>query len=49
MQAAMAENLATSDSNPNEDFNLAYKKWSDGRWGMIITGSLSVPLRIHKS
>jgi 2,4-dienoyl-CoA reductase-like NADH-dependent reductase (Old Yellow Enzyme family) len=48
MKAAMAENLATSDSNPNEDFNLAYSKWSDGRWGMIITGSLSVPLHIQQ-
>ncbi|RAH60334.1 FMN-linked oxidoreductase [Aspergillus piperis CBS 112811] len=41
-KAAMAENLATSDSNPNEDFNLAYSKWSDGRWGMIITGNVQV-------
>ncbi|KAL6230074.1 hypothetical protein BDW75DRAFT_234697 [Aspergillus navahoensis] len=41
-KAAMAENLATSDSNPNEDFNLAYSKWSYGGWGMIITGNVQV-------
>ncbi|KAL2850223.1 FMN-linked oxidoreductase [Aspergillus pseudoustus] len=41
-KAAMAENLATSDSNPNEDFNLAYNKWSDGGWGMIMTGNVQV-------
>jgi 2,4-dienoyl-CoA reductase-like NADH-dependent reductase (Old Yellow Enzyme family) len=48
MQAAMAENLAASDSNPNEDFNLAYNKCSDGGWGMIMTGPLSVTLRIQQ-
>ncbi|KAJ5987850.1 FMN-linked oxidoreductase [Penicillium waksmanii] len=41
-KAAMAENLATSDSNPNEKFNLAYNRWSDGGWGMIMTGNVQV-------
>lgn len=34
----MAENLAKSDNNPNEDFYQAYNRWSDGGWGMIVTG-----------
>lgn len=41
IQAAMAENLAKSDNNPNEDLNQAYKLWSEGGWGMIMTGELA--------
>ncbi|KAL3478343.1 FMN-linked oxidoreductase [Aspergillus californicus] len=37
-------NLATSDNSPNEDFNLAYNKWSDGGWGMIMTGNVQVDI-----
>ena len=34
----MTENLAKSDNNPNESFYQAYNWWSDGEWGMIVTG-----------
>ncbi|KAJ5822567.1 hypothetical protein N7447_004907 [Penicillium robsamsonii] len=40
----MAENLAQSNNNPNEDFNEAYNKWSEGGWGMIVTGNVQVDI-----
>lgn len=40
IQAAMAENLANSDNNPNKDLSRAYEAWSDAGWGMIMTGEL---------
>ncbi|KAJ6111783.1 hypothetical protein N7523_007844 [Penicillium sp. IBT 18751x] len=43
-KAAMAENLGKSDHNPNEDFYQAYSRWSDGGWGMIITGNVQVDI-----
>ncbi|KAJ5208403.1 hypothetical protein N7449_002782 [Penicillium cf. viridicatum] len=43
-KAAMAENLAKSDNNPNEDLNQAYKLWSEGGWGMIMTGNVQIDI-----
>ncbi|KAH7012539.1 NADPH dehydrogenase [Microdochium trichocladiopsis] len=43
----MAEGYMTKDLLPNEDYNRNYARWSEGGWGMLITGNVMVdPKRI---
>lgn len=39
VKAAMAEWLADSHHLPSERLAALYKHWSEGGWGMIITGT----------
>lgn len=38
VKAAMAEKMAPKSSLPTEKMETTYSKWSDGGWGMLITG-----------
>ncbi|KFY53529.1 hypothetical protein V496_07518 [Pseudogymnoascus sp. VKM F-4515 (FW-2607)] len=40
-KAAMAENIAV-DHIPNDELIRAYGEWSDGDWGMVMTGNVMV-------
>ncbi|OBT88282.1 hypothetical protein VE02_02747 [Pseudogymnoascus sp. 03VT05] len=40
-KAAMAENLAPTHI-PNDELIKAYEEWSDGDWGMVLTGNVMV-------
>ncbi|OBT67038.1 hypothetical protein VE03_04429 [Pseudogymnoascus sp. 23342-1-I1] len=40
-KAAMAENIA-ADHIPNAELIRAYGEWSDGDWGMVLTGNVMV-------
>ncbi|KAK0120175.1 hypothetical protein ONS95_011581 [Cadophora gregata] len=43
VKAAMAENLAGQNSLPNSKHLLAaYNKWSQGGWGLVLTGNVMV-------
>lgn len=37
LQAAMAENLAPTHI-PTDQLIKAYEEWSEGNWGMVMTG-----------
>lgn len=39
VKAAMAEALCGGQSLPNERIFALYKHWSEGGWGLIITGT----------
>jgi 2,4-dienoyl-CoA reductase-like NADH-dependent reductase (Old Yellow Enzyme family) len=39
VKTAIAESIAPSDMLPNEGFHRVYRPWSEGGWGMIITGA----------
>lgn len=40
IQAAMAENLAPNHI-PTDELVKVYEEWSDGDWGMVMTGKTS--------
>lgn len=39
IKAAMTEQMADRNYLPGENFHAVYKKWSEGGWGMVITGT----------
>lgn len=41
VKAAMAESLADSKHLPTKQLQALYKHWSEGGWGLIITGPLT--------
>ncbi|KAK3359454.1 NADH:flavin oxidoreductase/NADH oxidase [Lasiosphaeria hispida] len=42
VKAAMAEELAGSDLLPNETLSTLYSRWSEGGWGLVLTGNIQV-------
>lgn len=43
-KAAMAETMAPGSHVPDEKFQIAYREWAKGGWGMILTGKQNTPL-----
>ncbi|KAI1365680.1 NADH:flavin oxidoreductase/NADH oxidase [Xylaria arbuscula] len=41
-KAAMAENMADENNLPDKKFQVAYGKWAQGNWGMVLTGNVQV-------
>lgn len=45
VKAALAEIMSTKTHNPDVKFETVYSKWSEGGWGMILTGNVMVDPR----
>ena len=43
VKAAMAEQIAGTNNLPDERMQAIYKRWAEGGWGMILTGSSRLP------
>ncbi|GME28585.1 hypothetical protein GTA08_BOTSDO12859 [Neofusicoccum parvum] len=42
VKAAMAEHLSEKGCLPSQTLNAVYESWTDGGWGMVLTGNVQV-------